>query len=121
MARANCPTEYQEQVTLAKYLDYKLPPNKWFHVPNGGNRNAVTGAKMKAQGTKKGVLDVWIIKSPPNKPEKKGLVIELKRQKGGSLSAEQKKWIQSLIHEGYEACVCCGAGEAIKLIEELGY
>jgi hypothetical protein len=39
------PTEYEEQIKLAEYLDMKN--YLWCHVPNGGNRNAITGAKLK--------------------------------------------------------------------------
>ena len=58
MTKLNCPKEYNEQVTLAEYLDLK--GYCWCHVPNGGNRSAVTGARMKKQGTKRGVPDNFI-------------------------------------------------------------
>ena len=58
MTKLNCPKEYNEQVTLAEYLDLK--GYCWCHVPKGGARHPATGAKMKKQGVKPGVPDVLI-------------------------------------------------------------
>ena len=57
------PTEEQEQVTLAHWLD--LHKIAWFHPPNGGHRNVIVGRKLKAQGVKRGVPDVMIVDRPP--------------------------------------------------------
>ncbi len=47
-----------------------------------------------------------------------GLYIELKRQKGGTVSETQKSWITALAEQGYKAVVCRGADEAIGTIKE---
>src|SRR6056297_1258985 len=88
------PTEYQEQCKLAEYLDMK--GHCWIHVPNGGNRDAKNGAKMKKQGVKPGVPDVLIFDVPDNDNCHKGIAIELKRQKGGRVSKYQDKWLGML-------------------------
>ena len=114
MTKLNCPKEYNEQVTLAEYLDLK--GYCWCHVPNGGNRSAVTGARMKKQGTKRGVPDNFIFDGPE---EYKGIVIELKRVKGGRLTPEQKCWLKELKERGWLTKVSHGADEAIDWLEEI--
>lgn len=42
----------------------------------------------------------------------------MKRQKGGTVSPEQKAWIQALNGQGYRAEVCKGATEAWDVIRE---
>jgi len=64
----------------------------FFHVPNGGARDAVTGAVMKAMGVRPGVLDMWL---PVPSGDYCGLVLEFKAP-GGRLSAEQNDWIEFL-------------------------
>ena len=109
--RKENPTEYQEQVKLAEYLD--LQGYLWCHVPNGGNRNAITGAKLKRQGVKKGVPDVLIFE-----PEG-GIAIELKRKKGGRLRQSQIEWLQRLKSSGWKIKVAYGADDAIDYLESL--
>ena len=107
-------TEFDEQCKLAEYLDLK--GYCWCHVPNGGNRSAVTGARMKKQGTKRGVPDNFIFDGPE---EYKGIVIELKRVKGGRLTPEQKCWLKELKERGWLTKVSHGADEAIDWLEEI--
>ena len=121
-----CPTEEQEQIKLAEYLDWK--GYCWCHVPNGGNRNIVTGAKLKKQGVKPGVPDILIFDSPKRAIREmvgceikrfKGISIELKRKKGGQVSKHQKEWLNKLQNKGWLTRVCKGADEAIDWLEEL--
>lgn len=113
------PTEEQEQVTLAQWLD--LHGICWFHTPNGGHRNVVVAKKLKDQGVKPGVPDVIVVDRPPKSRDNVGVAIELKREKGGSVSPDQRQWLDSLRERGWIVAVCRGAGEAINLLEELGY
>jgi hypothetical protein len=107
------PTEYDEQVKLAQYLDMK--GYLWCHVPNGGNRNAITGAKLKRQGVKKGVPDVLIFISNG------GIAIELKRKNGkpSDVRDSQKKWLNALSNRMWETKVAFGADEAIDYLEKI--
>ena len=113
------PTEEQEQVALAQWLD--LHKICYCHVPNGGNRNAITGKKLKAQGVKPGVPDILIFDPPPEHPHMPGTAIELKRRKGGTVSTKQGQWLQDLLDRGWAVSVCKGAGEAIETLRRLGY
>ena len=112
------PTEEQEQNAIAQFLD--IIGVDWCHVPNGGHRNKIVGAKLKAQGVKRGVPDILIF-TPPSCGGYVGVAIELKKIKGGKTSKEQKEWLSMLKKYGWHTSVCKGSGEAIDLIKKLGY
>ena len=111
------PTEDVEQTMLFRWaeMERNMYPElrMMFHVPNGGQRNAIVAAKLKAQGVKPGVPDIVL---PVARSGKHGLFIELKREKSGTVSEKQKRWIAELQAEGYEACVCHGFDEAREKI-----
>lgn len=113
------PPEEQEQTVLAQWLD--LHDITWFHTPNGGHRNVVVAAKLKAQGVKPGVPDVMIVDPPPASPDSVGVAIELKRRKDGRVTPEQTHWLAILQERGWAVAVCRGASEAIEFLESLGY
>lgn len=115
-------SEYDEQVKLAEYLDMK--GYCWCHVPNGGNRDARTGAKLKRQGVKPGVPDVLIFDTPKEMEEIpgymfSGIVIELKKVKGGRLREEQDEWLRKLAARNWITKVAFGADDAINFLEGL--
>lgn len=117
--RAAKKTEHSEQVALfawaraneARHLQLGL----MFAIPNGGNRHIVTGRKLKAEGVKSGVPDIFL-GVPRN--GKHGLFIELKVGKNKP-SKNQLWWIHSLRAEGYAVEVCYGFLEAQTAI--IGY
>ena len=111
-------SEHEEQKTFCKYLDARKI--KYFAIPNANamsfkDRNVAmrVATKLKAEGVKRGIPDMAILL--PNKI----LFVEMKRRQGGTVSKEQKQWIEYLNTLCYaEATVCKGAIEAIKAIEE---
>ena len=113
------PTEGQEQATLfswAAMIKCRRPELQLlFHIPNGGERSKVEAARFKAEGVKPGVPDLFL---PVARGPWHGLFIELKRQKGGKVSAAQRLWIDALLTQGYCAAVCYGWKDAAKLIED---
>lgn len=122
--KAPCAHEEFEQRALAAWLDSRRVGGQrvlWTHPPNGGNRNAVTGAKLKRQGTKPGVPDALIFTPPPVRPDVRGVALELKRTKGGRLSPEQREWLENLDRLGWITLVCKGATAAQRALRELGY
>lgn len=112
-------TERQIQCAIASVLD-KLGV-LWLHVPNEGKRHRIQGARLRAMGLKPGVPDILILESAPSKTNVRGVAIELKRKRGGRLSENQTKWLESLRRRGFHAVVCKGYHAAIKELEELGF
>lgn len=73
-----------------------------FAIPNGGARNKVTGAILKAEGVVAGVADLLLL--VPTRIYH-GLCIEMKTEKGKQQNT-QKEW-QSLVEgQGYKYIVC---------------
>ena len=112
------PTEAQEQEALFRWAAYsrvKYPELELlFHVPNGGGRNLIEAAHLKAQGVKPGVPDICL---PVPSGRYTALYIELKRRKGGVVSDAQRGWIAALNRVGCRAVVCHGWDEAREEIE----
>jgi hypothetical protein len=70
-----------------------------FAVPNGGKRHVIVAKKLKAEGVKAGVLDVWL---PVSRAGYHGLVMEMKRPGAITrLSEEQKWWHRFLTMQGW--------------------
>ena len=84
-----------------------------YHVPNGGSRNKIEAARLRAQGVKSGVPDLCL---PVARGGNHGLYIELKRQRDGRISEEQVRWIDGLLEQGYAAAICKGWQEAASVI-----
>lgn len=67
----------------------------WFHAPNGGARNRVTGAMLKAFGTRAGVPDLLFV-LPPN-GRLAGLELKAPR---GKVTAQQREFGRDLLEAG---------------------
>lgn len=108
--------EHQEQVALFEWAadnEAKYPDLKWmFAVPNGGFRHKATAGRLKAEGAKAGVLDVWLPLKRRNSP---GLVIEMKIAPN-SPTKEQGAWIRHLHEEGWLVVVAYSADEAKRIV-----
>ena len=104
-------TEHAEQVDLfqkAERWEGEYPELALlFAIPMGGKRPISVAKRMKAEGAKKGMLDLVL---PVARQGYHGLYLELK-VKGGRLSKEQKWWIEKLREQGYrvEVCYSCDA------------
>lgn len=114
--RPGCPTEREEQEALATWLDASAL--RWCHVPNERASRAEAG-KLKRQGVKAGVPDVLVFSRVPGRPEVRGVAIELKRRRGGTVRETQREWIEGLRQSGWVAEVCRGSGDAIALLRRL--
>jgi hypothetical protein len=116
--RGKTPTESQEQIALFQYAAIKAQSDpRWnllLHIPNGGKRNIVTAVRMKREGVKKGVPDLFL---PVANHYRHGLFIEMKRP-GCKPTPQQKSWMTELAIQGYECVVCYSASEAISEIGE---
>lgn len=95
--------EDDEQAALFAWIDlHKDRPGCGalrliFHVPNGGARSAMTGARLKRLGVRRGVPDVWL---PVARQDYNGLVGEMKAP-GGKLTSEQWDWKLMLSGAGW--------------------
>jgi hypothetical protein len=94
-----------------KHKGYGLPEFALFAVPNGGARNAVTGAILKREGVRKGVCDLMLMKR--NK-DHAGLFIEMKATKG-IVSKDQQAFID-FANQDYKAVICYNWEDATKEI-----
>lgn len=103
---------------------------EWIHhVPNGGSRGgdprsrAIRGAKLKAEGVKSGVMDIFWpnpigsycglyieMKAPKEKPKKS-------TSKGG-LSDDQIKFGDFVVSVGYCVKVCYSWQEAVNALKD---
>lgn len=111
------PTEHQEQLVVVAWL--RARRIRFFAVPNGGARSAITGARLRAEGQSAGVPDLIITTTPPGKFGIVAVALEMKRRKGGSISVEQREWLDHLKAQGWACHVAMGADDAIAWLESL--
>lgn len=83
-----------------------------FHIPNEGVRTKSNGARLRAEGMKAGVPDLFL---PVARGGYHGLFIELKYGKNKASDA-QERWIAALGREGYMSVVCWGWEAAQDII-----
>ncbi|MDR1609159.1 MAG: VRR-NUC domain-containing protein [Deltaproteobacteria bacterium] len=106
-------TEHEDQVALFQWLGLTYPEVAVFAIPNGGKRNLLVAAKLKLEGVKAGVPDIFVAE-PCGAAH--GLFIELKRERGGSVSDNQKRWRALLLERGYQVAICHGLKAAQEII-----
>lgn len=112
------PSEHQEQARVIAWWGlqhalYDLPEFALFAVPNGGARDIVSGARLKAEGVRPGAPD--LVLAAPRRGFH-GMFIELKVG-DNKPSDRQKAFLAYLNAAGYETGVYWtsdGAIEAIK-------
>ena len=117
------PTESVEQQRLFQWATLmsgrfpELDPDAhlFFHIPNEGKRSRATGARLKAEGMRKGTPDLCL--AVP-RGGCHGLYIELKRIRGGRLEKDQADALDALRAQGYAVAVCRGWEAAACVIEE---
>lgn len=114
-ARRKAPSdeEHRIQQTCVRWFNLKYPHfrGRLFAVPNGGRRDAVTGAKLKAEGVVPGVSDLILLKSNHHYG---ALLIEMKTPKGRQ--SEHQRWWQSVIcdKDEYKYVVCRSLNDFIR-------
>ena len=97
--------EHRLQCACVRWFELQYPHlrGRLFAVPNGGRRDALTGARLKAEGVVAGVSDLVLL----HRGRQYGaLLIEMKKP-GGRQSASQRWW-QSVVAGGgdYKYVVC---------------
>jgi len=116
-------SEHTEQVALFRWSAMRantIPALRMLlAVPNGGHRNKITAARLKAEGVRAGAPDIVL---PVPSGIYASLWIELKRPKTpgkakGVTSELQLQWLGDLQSYGNCVGVCYGWDEARILIE----
>jgi hypothetical protein len=102
------PTEHQEQVGFVNWFKLKFPHVLIYAIPNGEKRHITVAKRLKVEGVVRGIPDLHV-------PEW-SLWIEMKRVKGGRLSNEQKKVIDTLEKIGHKVIVGKGASDASQQV-----
>lgn len=112
-------TEHAHQAALFCWasMKYETYPELrlMFAIPNGGLRDKITAARLKATGVKAGVPDIFLPVAIFGRYH--GLFIEMKADKG-TLSVAQSKWCFDLRDAGYEVVFCYGWEQARDTIIE---
>lgn len=111
--------EHQEQVVFINRLKalavnrpaYAMAVKRTHAIPNGGGRSKREAGRLKAEGVVAGVPDIFVAYPVPGFH---GLYIEMKSLTGKP-SREQQDWIRDSLALGYQAAVCRGADEAMKV------
>lgn len=107
--RLPAPREDADQIALvqwARLQEGAHPELHWFyHIENEGKRTPAQGARAKALGLKAGVADFCL---PCARGGFHALYIELKREAGGRVSAEQRRFLADMRAENNCAVVCRG-------------
>lgn len=94
-------SEHLEQAMFISWFRKNyMPEHRIFAIPNGGYRLKSSAMALKAEGVSAGVPDLFC-------PSLK-LFIEMKKEKGGKLSLEQKDWISYLESIGYTCLIGYG-------------
>jgi len=115
-SRRNNP-EHEHQKALFTWARLRTPHQpelgNLFAIPNGARTSLSVAKRLKAEGLKAGVPDVFLAVPARGKA---GLFIELKAGKNKP-SKEQAIWLQKLSAWGYMCAVCYSWTEARDLIE----
>lgn len=131
MIRKIEPSEHQIQCAIVEWANKtKMPYGENIRIgdfllaiPNGGNRSITEAVRLKKEGVKKGVSDMFLAipRAIPYDPFDfftiSGLWIEVKTNKG-KISNEQKEWVNLMNKTGYLAIVVRTIDEGIKAIKD---
>jgi hypothetical protein len=113
--KATPESEANQQEIVIKYLRLAYPDALYCASAGGMRTSYLQAVKMKRTGYVKGFPDLFIYEP---RGEFYGLAIEMKKEKGGVASPEQKRWQEQLRNRGYASYICKGNEEAIKVIDE---
>lgn len=106
--------EHSEQVSLMQWWAlqcrrFGVYEQLLFAIPNGGQRNIITAKRMKDEGVRSGIPDLFLAVPRGNFH---GLFVEMKKPRGGVVSDNQKACMEMLSNNGYCVTVCHGFIEA---------
>lgn len=104
--------EHRLQCSCVEWFRAQHPKfrHNLFAVPNGGRRDKVTGAKLKAEGVLAGVADLILLKSNARHG---ALLIEMKTG-SGKQSEAQGRWQRAIEKDGYKYVLCRSIEEFMR-------
>ena len=108
--------EHRLQAACIRWFTLAYPKlyGRLFAVPNGGRRDMVTGAKLKAEGVLPGVADLILL---ARRGGYGALLIEMKTGKGRQ-SDSQRWWQQTVTADGeYKYVVCRSIDDFMREVE----
>ena len=111
-------SESISQQAIIKWWGYAhkgfgVPENLLMAFPLQGARTPRNGARMKAEGMRRGTPDMFLAIA---RKGTHGLWIEMKSQ-AGKITPEQNSILHDLGQQDYHSIVCRSSAEAIELIE----
>ncbi len=113
------PSEHQLQAAVISWwghvcASYGLPPFTLAAIPNGGARDAITGARLKAEGVRPGMPDLCLMAA---RGAYHGLYLEMKTG-DNQPSEKQTQILNYLDGAGYKTAVHWDSNKAIDAIKE---
>lgn len=111
-------TEHDHQRTLIEWTAANRQAHPelrlLFAIPNGGQRSKAAAGKLKAEGVKAGVPDLFL---PVARWGFSGLFLEMKAGEGKP-TKNQKRWLADLFREGYAWAICWTWEQAAQTLVE---
>ena len=114
-------TEHNLQTECVKWFRLQYPQIKdlLFAIPNGGQRNKIVAAKLKAEGVVAGVPDLFLAVPEHDRDlgyVNFGLFIEMKI-KPNKPTPNQQKMMDVFRDNGYQCVVCYSFDEFRKIVQ----
>lgn len=106
--------EHQLQVSCIKWFRLQHRGRIIYAIPNGGQRNKIVAAKLKAGGVTSGIPDLHI---PIANHFYHGLYIEMK-VKPNTPTTSQREMMNQLHANGYKCSVCYSLDEFMEIVNE---
>ena len=121
MTKNTTPLEKEEQIAFVEYCEVNgicaVSTQNGFKMPKTAFNYAAYSRTLKKMGLSKGFPDLIIFEKNKSKSHEV-LMIEMKRQKGGKLHAEQEEWLQKLDKKDYCVGVAKGCESAIRILQK---
>lgn len=108
--------EHRLQVACVRWFRLQYPgmAKSLIAVPNGGRRDEVTGAKLKAEGVVAGVADLLLLEARGGYA---GLAIEMKTEKGRQ-SRSQEEWQRYITGRGWDYVVVRSLEQFMAVVKD---
>ena len=107
-------SESKHQQAFIVWANRHVDAKHIYAIPNGGARSKATAGRLKAEGVRRGVLDLHL---PASRGVHKSLYIEFKFG-DGRLSPEQSEFSSYVISEGHAVAVVWDWLLAVKATEQ---